>query len=150
MPQAESMPTAMGGDSQPPLTLHHEETRNPRQGQFGEHPVEAAAQRRGLARGSTGPRSARGKRRSSLNRLKRGLCPGWVAQELRARGEDPEEFRRLHRDRIGWLGPDEARTRLVVKMLAEAWWEKMRRVRGWVGAGTPDTREIDSRLDKLL
>ncbi len=56
------------------------------------------------AQRSTGPKTARGKRRSALNRVQRGLCPGWVAQELVARGENPEGFRRLHRDLIGWLG----------------------------------------------
>ncbi|HEV2176270.1 MAG TPA: hypothetical protein VGW33_03585 [Terriglobia bacterium] len=99
---------------------------------------------------STGPRTARGKRRSSLNRMRYGLCPGWVEHELRARGEDPEGFRRLHRDLIGYLGPDEARGRVVVESLAEAWWEKMRRARNWVGAGPCDTTEIDARLDDLL
>ncbi len=113
---------------------------------------EAAEQRRrrGRAGAYTGPRTSRGKRRSSLNRLKRGLCPGWVEQELRARAEDPEAFRRLHRDLMGWLGPEDARSRVVVETLAEAWWEKMRRVRNWVAAGAPDTREDDARIDDLL
>lgn len=109
-----------------------------------------AAQPRPRRGRSTGPRTARGKRRSSLNRLKRGLCPGWVQHELRARGEDPDGFRRLHLDLIGYLGPDEPRGRVVVESLAEAWWEKMRRARNWVGAGPCDTAEIDARIDDLL
>jgi hypothetical protein len=103
-----------------------------------------------LTHRSTGPRSQRGKRRSSLNRLRRGLCPVWVAEDLRARGEDPRQFSALHRDLIGWLGPADARTRFLVEMLAEAWCEKMRRIRNWVGAGAPDTVEADKRIDELL
>ncbi len=103
-----------------------------------------------LARRRRGPRSLHGKRRSSLNRLKRGLCPGWVEQQLRARGEDPEAFRRLHRDLIGCLGPEHARERVIVEGLAETWWEKMRRLRNWVGLGLCDTHEIDARLDDQL
>src|SRR5271157_5883692 len=101
-------------------------------------------------KGQTGPRSTRGKRRSSLNRVTRGLLPFWVAKDLRARGESPEEFRRLHRDLIGWLGPDGARDRVLVETLAEAWWEKIRRRRNWVGAGTCDCKEIDAHIDELL
>ena len=101
-------------------------------------------------KGRTGPRTARGKRRSALNRLKRGLCPGWVEQQLRARGENPEDFRRLHRDLIGYLRPDDARSRVMVETLAETWWEKMRLLRGWVGAGRCDTKEIDARIDGLV
>jgi len=99
---------------------------------------------------SRGPRTPAGKRRSSLNRLKRGLCPPWVMRDLLARGEDPERFRHLHRELIAWLQPDDARTRVVVETLAETWWEKRRRMRNWVGAGAPDTREADNRVDDLL
>ncbi|HMD97852.1 MAG TPA: hypothetical protein VKM93_11070 [Terriglobia bacterium] len=53
-------------------------------------------------KGQTGPRSTRGKRRASLNRVTRFLVPFWVAKDLRALGENPQEFRRLHRDLIGW------------------------------------------------
>jgi hypothetical protein len=99
---------------------------------------------------SGGPRTAAGRRRSALNRAQRGLCPGWVRQDLARRGEDPREFIRLHRDLRGWLGPEDARTRVVVESLAEAWWEKVRRRRDWVGTGPPDTREIDAHIDDLL
>ncbi len=109
----------------------------------GEGPAELRARRlRALGyrrapgyKGQTGPRSTRGKRRSSLNRVTRFLVPIWVVKDLRARGENPEEFRRLHRDLIGWLGPDGARDRVLVETLAEAWLEKIRRRRNWVGAG---------------
>jgi hypothetical protein len=56
----------------------------------------------------------------------------------------------LHRELIAWLRPESPRTRVIVETLAEAWWEKMRRVRNWVGAGTPDTSEIDHRIEDLL
>jgi len=101
-------------------------------------------------KGQTGPRSTRGKRRSSLNRVTRGLVPAWVAKDLRARGENPEEFRRLHRNLIGWLGPDGARDRVLVETLAEGWWEKIRRRRNWVGPEICDCKEIDAHIDELL
>lgn len=101
-------------------------------------------------RGSTGPRTAAGKRRSSLNRLKKGLCPPWVMRDLMVRREDPEAFRRLHRELIAWLAPVDARTGVIVETLAEVWWEKLRRKRNWVGAGLPDTGDIDSRIDDLI
>jgi hypothetical protein len=100
--------------------------------------------------GQTGPRSTRGKRRASLNRVTRFLVPFWVAKDLRAQGENPQEFRRLHRDLIGWLGPDDARGRVLVEELAEEWWEKIRRLRNWVGAGECDCREINARIDETL
>jgi hypothetical protein len=99
---------------------------------------------------SGGPRTAAGKRRASLNSLKNGLCPPWVTRDLRARGEDVARFAGLHRELIAWLRPESARTRVMVESLAEAWWEKLRRVRSWVGAGTPDTTEADRRIDDLL
>jgi hypothetical protein len=99
---------------------------------------------------SGGPRTALGKQRSAFNSLKHGLCPPWVARDLLARGEEPERFSRLHRELISWLGPDDARTRVMVETLAEAWWQKMRRMRNWVGGGEPDTTEIDGLIDDLL
>ena len=54
-----------------------------------------AANRRN-AQKSTGPKTAAGKRRVSLNRLKRGLIPREVATQIQARGEDRRQFYRLH------------------------------------------------------
>ena len=51
---------------------------------------------------SSGPRSAARKRRVALNAC-RGLCSEELERQFRARGEDPREFRRLHRDLIGIL-----------------------------------------------
>jgi hypothetical protein len=73
-----------------------------------------------------------------------------VVRDLRARGEDVARFASLHRELIAWLRPGNPRTRVMVGTLAEAWWEKLRRVRNWVGAGTPDTSEIDARISELL
>jgi hypothetical protein len=118
----------------------------------GEGPAELGARRRRALgyKGRPGPRSPRGKRRSSINRLTRFLLPFWVAKDLQARGEDPQEFRRLHRDLIGWLGPDDARGRVMVEALVEAWCEKIRRLRNWVGAGSCDCTEINARIDDTL
>jgi len=73
-----------------------------------------------------------------------------VAGDLRARGEDVARFAALHRELIAWLRPGNPRTRVIVETLAEAWWEKLRRTRNWVGAGKPDTTVIDARIDELL
>jgi hypothetical protein len=118
----------------------------------GEGPADIRARRRRALghQGQTGPRGPRGKRRSSLNRLTFGLCPPWLEKDLRARGEDPQEFRRLHRDLIACLNPDDPRGRVMVGMLAETWWEKIRQMRGWVGAGSCDCKEINARIQDLL
>ncbi len=67
-----------------------------------------------------------------------------------ARGEDPKDFQPLHCDLLAWLRPEDAPSRVLVETLAEAWWEKMRRIRHWVGATAPDCQEIDRRIDDLL
>jgi hypothetical protein len=76
--------------------------------------------------GQTGPRTALGKRRASVNGMRRGLCPPWIARDLRARGEDVKPFARLHGNLIARLSPEDARTRMVVEAVAEAFWEKLR------------------------
>ena len=100
--------------------------------------------------GRTGPRTAEGKRRSALNRRSKGLCPEGLERELKARGEDVREFRRLHRDLIGWLDPHDGRTEALVEKLAETYWRKRRRLRNTVGPAAPDTVEIDAQIDQLL
>ena len=56
-----------------------------------------AANRRN-ARKSTGPKTKAGKRRVALNARRLDFAPPEIEQQLRARGEDPRDFRRLHRD----------------------------------------------------
>jgi hypothetical protein len=73
-----------------------------------------------------------------------------VVRDLRARGEDVARFASLHRELIAWLRPGNPRMRVIVQTLAETWWEKLRRIRNWVGAGSPDTAEIDARINELL
>ena len=60
-------------------------------------PARLAANRRN-AQKSTGPKTKAGKRRVALNARRRGLAPPEIEWQLLARGEDPRDFRRLHRD----------------------------------------------------
>ena len=60
-------------------------------------PARLAANRRN-AQKSTGPKTKAGKRRVALNARRLGFAPPKIERQLRARGEDPRDFRRLHRD----------------------------------------------------
>jgi hypothetical protein len=87
-------------------------------------PLELAARRRN-AQKSTGPRTAAGKFRSSLNSLKHGLCPFVRERMIEFRDEDVREYRRLHRDLINLLLPEDPYLANRVADLAEACWEKV-------------------------
>lgn len=69
---------------------------------------------------------------------------------MRSRGEDPMEFRRLHRDLLAIFQPCEKASIEAVRMLALTWWEKRRRICAWVAAGAPRMNDLDSRLEELL
>jgi len=112
-------------------------------------PLRIAANRRNALK-STGPRTLAGKRRVALNARRRGLCSEELERQLRARGEDPQEFRRLHRDLIAIFHPKDHAAVEAVALMAQTWWEKARRIRDWVAAGQPRTDELDARLEKLL
>jgi hypothetical protein len=112
-------------------------------------PLQVAANRRNALK-STGPRTAAGKRRVALNARRRGLCPEELERQLRARGEDPQQFCRLHRDLIAIFHPTHHAAATAVEQMARTWWEKARRIRNWVAAGQPRTDELDARLEKLL
>jgi hypothetical protein len=107
-----------------------------------------AANRRN-AQKSTGPRTASGKRRAALNARRRGLCSEELKQQLRARGEDPREFCRLHCDLIAIFHPRDRAGATTVEQMAPTWWDKARRIRDWVAAGEARTDELDARLEKL-
>ena len=108
-----------------------------------------AANRRNALK-STGPRTKAGKYRSALNRQSRRLVPQPLERELRARGEDPREFCRLHRDLVALFRPTDRAASAAVAMLAHGWWQKARRIRQWVGAGTAPCLELDTRIEGLL
>jgi hypothetical protein len=108
-----------------------------------------AANRRN-AQKSTGPRTAAGKRRVALNPRKHDLISGELERQLVARGEDPREFRRLHRDLIAIFRPDEPAEFRVVLMMALVWWEKARRIRNWVSSGPARVDDFDKRLEDWL
>ncbi len=112
-------------------------------------PLRIAANRRNALK-STGPRTPAGKRRSALNALRRDLCPQELERQLRARGEDPGEFCRLHRDLIAIFQPHDEAAGRAVEWLARIWWEKARRIRQWVAAGTARSEDLDARLEELL
>ncbi|HXJ95881.1 MAG TPA: hypothetical protein VMT20_23830 [Terriglobia bacterium] len=112
-------------------------------------PQRIAANRRNALK-STGPRTTAGKRRAALNSLTRGLFPEDLERQLRVRGEDLNEFRRLHRDLIGIFEPRDPAGERVVAQMATTWWEKARRIRQWVAAGPPRTADLDARLEDLL
>ena len=86
----------------------------------------------------------------ALNARRRGLCSEELEQQFRTRGEDPREFRRLHRDLIAVFHPKDRVAVEAVGLMAHAWWEKARRIRNRVGAGQPDADDLDARLDRLL
>jgi hypothetical protein len=87
-------------------------------------PLELAARRRN-AQKSTGPRTAAGKFRSSLNSRKHSLCPFVRERMIEFRGEDVREYRRMHRDLINLLLPEDCYLANRVADLAEACWEKV-------------------------
>lgn len=112
-------------------------------------PAKLAANRANALK-STGPKTPAGKRRVALNALKRNLCSKDFADELRRRGEDLGQFLTLHRDLRAVFDPKEPEACRAVEMLAQAWWEKARRIRAWVGAGPPRTDDLDARLEDAL
>lgn len=112
---------------------------------------EIAARRRN-AQESTGPRSREGKRRAALNSMKWRVCTKDEEERLVARGEDPREFRRLHRDLIGLLKPFDAGLDRLVGRLTGEFWEKRRLL-----AAAPHAKdrerwlpEINSKIELTL
>jgi len=112
-------------------------------------PLQIAANRRNDLK-STGPRTAAGKRRVALNGRRRDLCPEELERQLRARGEDPREFCRLHRDLLAIFHPEDRAGVAAAELMARTWWEKARRIRDWVAVGQPRADELDARLEQLL
>ncbi len=88
-----------------------------------------AANRANAAR-STGPRTAAGKRRSSLNALKHGVFAQSFYEAMKVFGEDPAEFDRLHRGFIVSFDPQTPFEAALVEDLARQWWKKQRVDRG--------------------
>lgn len=112
-------------------------------------PARLAANRRN-AQKSTGPKTKAGKRRVALNARRRGFAPPEIERQLRARGEDPRDFRRLHRDVAALFPPQDVTGEAAVRLLAMTWWEKARRIRNWVAAGSAPTDDLDAKIEELL
>lgn len=99
---------------------------------------------------STGPKTAAGKRRSALNAFFQTACAQEVEEELRVRGEDPREFRRLHLDLVAIFQPDDKAASQAIELLAITWWKKARRIRQWIGVGPAQCDDLDGELEALL
>src|SRR5208282_6169176 len=100
-------------------------------------PARLAANRRN-AQKSTGPRTAAGKRRAALNSQRRGLAPPEIERQLQGRGENPHDFRGLHRDLVALFPPQEASDESAVRVLAET--RSLRSGQAVVGEGSPSPR----------
>jgi hypothetical protein len=96
--------------------------------------AEIEARRRNSLK-STGPRTARGKRRACLNALKRGVST--QAQAFHATmcelEEDPEGFMRLLRGLIAARQPADAVEMMLIEDIAVLEWKKMRLDRAQAG-----------------
>lgn len=93
-------------------------------------PVTAAnlAANRQNAQKSTGPRTAAGKRRASLNGYQHGLYATLDSQRREALEElrdDPGDFERLHQNLFAAWKPADAMQALVVADLADLYWKKL-------------------------
>jgi hypothetical protein len=90
------------------------------------------------ARKSTGPRTERGKRRSSLNALKHGVFARSLKESMQGLGEDPAEFERLRRDFIVSFQPATPFEAALVDDLASLWWRNARAERAEAGLQVKD------------
>ena len=97
------------------------------------------------ARQSTGPRTPAGKRRSSLNALRHGLFTEAFTEAMKAFGENPADFDRLHRDFVLSFDPQTPFEAALVEDLARLWWKKRRLDRGENGL---QVDEVQSELHK--
>jgi hypothetical protein len=88
------------------------------------------ASNRRNAQKSTGPRTARGKRRVAMNALKHGGYSHEAGTPFRdvmlALREDPREFDRLHEDLTRSWKPANTLESLLVRDLAKLYWRKLR------------------------
>jgi len=112
-------------------------------------PARLAANRRN-AQKSTGPKTKAGKRRAALNGRRLDIAFPEIERQLRARGEDPRDFRGLHRDVAALFQPRDVVGEAAVQLLAMTWWEKARRIRNWVGGGPAPTNDLDGKIEELL
>lgn len=99
-----------------------------------------------------GPRTPAGKRRSSLNALKRGLCTTYRELLIKLRGDDARDYRRLHRDLISLFQPSNPFLSRLVADLTEAWWEKVRRLRLRLHSPAEafERRQLNARIERRL
>jgi hypothetical protein len=85
-----------------------------------------------------------------LNARRLGLAPPAIEQQLQARGEDPRDFRRLHRDLAALFQLHDVAGQATVQLLAVTWWEKARRIRNCVSASSALTDDLDEKIEELL
>jgi hypothetical protein len=84
------------------------------------------AAHRANAQRSTGPATPEGKARASRNSLKHGYYAGASRETMRALGEDPEAFARLHEELVEAYAPSDAIARALVEDLAKLYWRQRR------------------------
>jgi len=78
---------------------------------------------------STGPRTPRGKRRSSMNRLTHGLCARDVVLTMGRAAENPAAFQALLKGLLADFRPASALERGLVERLAACFWRSRRALR---------------------
>ena len=108
------------------------------------------AARRKNSRKSTGPRSCRGKRRSSRNALKHGLYSDvrFFCQEAAMElGEDPNDFTRLYRALVEARPPANALEQVLIEDITVLIWKKARLERSESAVQVCNVRKHD--LERL-
>jgi len=113
-------------------------------------PRRIAANRQNAAK-STGPRTADGKHRSSLNASKHGLRARELANAVRELGEDPADFQRLRKDLTSATEPEDLVESLLVDDLAALWWKKARAERAQAAVHWREIENLErDRLRRIL
>ncbi|MFB3920764.1 MAG: hypothetical protein ACE145_03535 [Terriglobia bacterium] len=112
----------------------------------------ALAARRRNAQKSTGPRTPEGKRRSALNARRRTLCSFVLRKVIKFRGEDIDEYLRMHRDLIALLMSGNCYVAARVDELAEALWGKVSALRApeLCPSRQKDIRRAEKRIEDAL
>ncbi len=96
---------------------------------------------------STGPRTAAGRNRASLNNLRHGLYSDRWVETMPAFGEDPKDFERLVEDLLREWRPRTAAGARLVRQLGVLYWklERLGRAEAAMAAGSLEKRESERK-----